>query len=85
MSMKPNDGGAAFPASRAHFSHDGDRLTTTDWQTGMTLRDYFAGQALMSMLNRPQDITDNTPDLAAELSYRIADAMLAQRAKEART
>jgi hypothetical protein len=37
------------------------------------------------MLNRPQDITDNTPDLAAELSYRIADAMLAQRAKEART
>lgn len=47
--------------------------------SGMTLRDYFAGQALMGML------ADHTgvpiPERFAQLSYEIADAMLKERAK----
>lgn len=48
-------------------------------QKGMNLRDYFAGQALMSMLNAPQKIKDEDFDIAAELSYKFADAMLKAR------
>jgi len=46
---------------------------------GMTLRDYFAAQALTSMLSPVQNITENTPDVAAKLSYKFADAMLKAR------
>ena len=48
---------------------------------GMNLRDYFAGQALMSMLSPVQDITEGTPKRAAELSYKFADAMIKAREK----
>ena len=45
-------------------------------QTGMTLRDYFAGQALQGLIARsstPFDI------FAARYAYRIADIMLEAR------
>ncbi len=38
---------------------------------GMSLRDYFAGQAMIAMVAHPVNI--------AEESYRIADAMLEAR------
>ena len=57
-------GGAAFP----HVSTHMDR-------TGMTLRDYFAGQ-LITQLE-----AFNRPDEAAALAYRFADAMIAEREK----
>jgi hypothetical protein len=44
-----------------------------------TLRDQFAMSALTSMLSPVQDIRDGTPDLAAKLAYRFADAMLEAR------
>ena len=48
-------------------------------QRGMTLRDYFAGQALAGSLAN----TDApTPEIEARWAYEIADAMLAERAKE---
>lgn len=46
---------------------------------GMTLRDWFAGQALVAILNVNQDGGDN--EKAAMLAYELADAMLAERAK----
>lgn len=58
-------------------------------KSGMTLRDYFAGQALMGVISNP-----NTPDQligmgfegakdhVAEYAYAAADAMLAARDKE---
>jgi hypothetical protein len=46
---------------------------------GMDLRDWFAGQALASMLSNPQNIDKTTPPLAAKLSYDFADAMMAER------
>ena len=52
----------------------------------MTLRDYFAGQALAGGLE--QGLEDNTsttwwhsPEKIAERAYQIADAMLEARAK----
>ena len=54
-------------------------------QTGMSLRDYFAGQAMQGFL--AGSLADGTgftagdEDVVAKFSYRIADAMLAERAK----
>lgn len=55
---------------------------------GMTLRDWFAGQALAGMMAYPGDArygswNNNAPvEEAAAQAYRHADAMLAERAKE---
>jgi len=59
----------AFPRSWEHFQ---------ERQKGMTLRDWFAGQALVGLLSRPQVI--NSPD-PCELAYDYADDML-ERKKE---
>jgi hypothetical protein len=47
---------------------------------GMSLRDWFAGQALRA---RWGDGTAMTPDDAASVAYQIADAMLAARKETA--
>jgi hypothetical protein len=48
--------------------------------SGMSLRDWFASQALMGMLSNPESIA--APDAAfAEWAYGHADAMLAERDK----
>lgn len=47
---------------------------------GMTLRDYFAGQALIGMISRiPLD--DQDPDAIARCAYWQADAMIQEREK----
>ena len=49
---------------------------------GMTLRDWFAGQALAGMCGHPMALArTGAKDLSedARLAYRIADAMLAAR------
>lgn len=71
-SQKPQDGGAAFPL------HPG---IAPDWtaSTGMTLRDWFAGQALAIVYMRFAPGADpECADLALQ-AYAIADAMLAER------
>lgn len=45
---------------------------------GLTLRDYFAAQAMAGFLATPAPVN---PKSDAELAYRIADAMLAERSK----
>ncbi|RWX18458.1 hypothetical protein EHH54_41770, partial [Rhizobium leguminosarum] len=72
MNVK-DDGGPAFPfdekmADGTHY-HD---------HPGMTLRDHFAGQALMGLVafDRPTN-GDNQPHHFASWSYALADAMLA--------
>jgi hypothetical protein len=51
----------------------------TAGSTGMTLRDWFAGQALSGLL--ADHTRDDYPDQFAKLAYNFADAMLAERAE----
>ena len=49
------------------------------YQSGMTLRDYFAGQALAGICAARGE---GTHEFLAEWAYGIAEAMLAEREKE---
>ena len=70
---KQDNGGPAFPISIPGVGDNG--------AFGMTLRDYFAAKWLQGWMANP-----STSDLehadAAKFAYVMADAMLAERAKE---
>lgn len=72
--MTKNDGGTAF-ACAAENGH----------QPGMSLRDYFAGQALAGMLAYSA-LPDETSKCSAEdfaaAAYHQADAMIQERGRE---
>jgi hypothetical protein len=46
----------------------------------ITLRDYFAGQALNALINDIDNTT--TVEMCASACYKMADAMIAERGKE---
>jgi hypothetical protein len=71
---KIDDGESAFPRPDWNGSWAGSYVFK-----GMSLRDWFAGQALMSMLSAPDKISDSTFEVAAGLSYQFADAMIKAR------
>lgn len=52
-------------------------------EPGMTLRDYFAGQALLTFdhnaINGMVDSFSDAPPLMARMAYHMADAMIAER------
>lgn len=71
-----DDGGPAFPARPA------------DMEAGMTLRDYFAAQAMEALLSYMMTISrvaDQTNQqlgvMVARIAYLQADAMLEERDK----
>lgn len=76
MSDKIKDGGAAFP----QISELGDIAVTSP---GMTLRDWFAGQALVGIINACALDTrrdgERTENMFARKAFSIADAMIAAR------
>jgi hypothetical protein len=45
----------------------------------MSLRDYFAGQAITGHLAAYNDTADPSPEIAARTAYKYADAMLKAR------
>lgn len=70
------DGGPAFPEHVA-ISPSGDIFGSHYYSSGMSLRDYFAGQALAGILADPSNgghIKMNAGD-----AYAYADAMLSAR------
>lgn len=71
MNTQINDGGPAFPHFKTNSATGYVELCP---QGGMTLRDYFAGQALSGMLAH---LLKSTPSAFASNAYEIADAMLA--------
>jgi len=73
-----NDGGPAFPTG-LEYAPKGFEVSQ-----GMTLRDYFAGQALMGILNNAGCFADMKDSDVAENAYHAADAMLAAREKGAK-
>jgi len=89
-----NDGGPAFPESRHETVDEPGHWgkTVTRHFSGMTLRDYFAGQALTTfvvMVNGHRMLLNNISEEEkqaivthhAEMAYRMSDAMLAAREK----
>jgi len=67
---KKTDGGPAFPLKEPLT---GDSL-------GMSLRDYFAANAMQGMLACPIQ-PQSGPEMYARDSYAIADAMIAARTR----
>ena len=78
--MSKPDGGLAFPSLREIDMHTGPSRE----EVGMTLRDYFAGQALAGIMANNSLLVaanqdDNVKTIVAEMAYETADAMLAER------
>ena len=71
-----NDGGPAFPTVKRD-GHAGAVTSITD-KAGMTLRDYFAANAMQGTLGNSSFHDDNEEALS-KWCYRMADAMLAAR------
>ena len=79
MPNERNNGGPAFPARTPPLTD----MTGADATSGMTLRDWFAGQALSAIplrnWNMPGVSDEEIIELWAKCAYRCADAMLAAR------
>lgn len=79
---KKNDGGPAFPRAAGQTERGFNRP-----QDGMSLRDWFAGQALDALIEdicRPSeyetaDKAEHPRQTVARRAYAIADAMLEAR------
>lgn len=65
-----NNGGPAFPitAGNAVYGH------------GMTLRDWFAGQALAGIMTNSMWVRQDSSEVVLS-AYRLADAMIVAREK----
>lgn len=79
--MKKSDGGPAFPRPIGAYQEIGGGEWSQS-QTGMTLRDWFAGQALMGIVTAYALGKGDwlLPDMVYQ-AYEVADAMLAERSK----
>jgi hypothetical protein len=77
--LSEKDGGPAFPQSIAEINSGAAVSHDFVDGVGMTLRDYFAGQALTSEWVDSSNSRD--VEKLAATCYRIADAMLKERAK----
>ena len=75
MNTPSNDGGPAFPQPDVYHPSGQIQYGTP----GMSLRDWFAGQALAGMW-ACSVVRGNARELA-ETAYRNADAMIAARQK----
>jgi hypothetical protein len=75
MTETRQDGGPAFP----RYDYDARRT-----QNGMSLRDWFAGQALSGFLanSRLGVLSEENPEGQIAMSaYALADAMIKERSK----
>jgi hypothetical protein len=89
-SKKIDDGGPAFPREAVPPYSEATATGFTQYMgetghPGMSLRDWFAGQAVSVLLGRqlaPDVAIERACENAAHWSYRLADAMLAARKAE---
>jgi len=72
-----NDGGPAFPAETVELPSTPRLEATRIYYTGMTLRDWFAGQALQGLLADPGRLLGGSS--VAITAYEYADLMLEKR------
>lgn len=71
--MSEQHGGPAFPV-------DSQTGNMEEWRMGMSLRDYFAGQALIAICYA-DGLPKGLPEWIAASAYEISDAMLKEREK----
>jgi len=88
MTQHKNDGGPAFPVKREPYQEPFGGNTFDPSTPGMSLRDWFAGQALAAMgesvMVAGKDADMDPYEASAVLalaSYAIADAMIEERSK----
>lgn len=78
-----HDGGTAFPSERRHtVDQDGRWIDRWIPEGGMSLRDYFAGQALTlggEFFHLIDQRDESQSAHVAAIAYEIADAMLKAR------
>lgn len=84
--MSKNDGGQAFPLHEITYGKEqiGTHIVA------LTLRDYFAGQALVGLMASPllsPEVYKDMPieecsEFFAKVCYKTADTMLAERNKD---
>lgn len=82
--MSKDNGGSAFPEMETDMSHDrdvGKDYPRTYSYGGMSLRDYFAGQALAGLMTSQTSEGEWRYDArqAADNAYCVAEAMLERR------
>ena len=75
---QPASGGRAFPVPQGYRKKSRE-LVDAD-SRGMSLRDYFAGQAIAGLLARPSG--EMPAEIAASFAYHFADAMIALNRKD---
>jgi hypothetical protein len=75
--LKNQNGGPAFPTLKAKMTAD-DAVRFE----GMSLLDYFAGQALTGLL---ADGSRGAYDAQARSAYRFAEAMIEERERRAKS
>jgi hypothetical protein len=74
------NGGPAFPLPRMVYENHIDQTQVIRESAGMTLLDYFAGQALVGLLTGDHAWDEEVEQLAV-LAYDQAECMLAEKAK----
>lgn len=89
MSKTIDNGGSAFGHAVVSVDGNGQPLTPTEAHAlglGLTIRDWFAGQALAGMMAMNSSHNGNFHDNCGEpftgpagYAYRMADAMIAAR------
>lgn len=77
--MSKDTGGQAFPSPCRSVA---DEMVNLEYR-GMSLRDYFAAKAMQGILVKSADsyLIENIRIIWSEYAYKIADAMLKERAK----
>jgi hypothetical protein len=83
MLMKTTDGGPAFPRSASDARNVFGEMSGNSTYPGMTLRDWFAGQAIMGLMCRETFESGSSEVFSdnALAAYNVADAMLEIREK----
>jgi hypothetical protein len=83
----PKDGGPAFPRVGEGFgnpNYDAPGMSLRDWFAGQALTGIYASNWFTWLVSRDNPHEVEADDAAAARAYKVADAMLAQRAKEAK-
>jgi hypothetical protein len=65
---------SAFPTNQY-----ANGISPSGFETGMTLRDYFAAKAMQAMLTHPNSKETASPQVYASAAYQMADAMMNAR------